>query len=313
MIFLSLTGSQPVGVVGQRDPRGTAPNATSPDGLATADGLFGPLGLFADRRDTLYIGDSGNNRVLHFLRRASVMHAATRQSGVPLGRGALAIVSGSGLSDQDEKAPGMPLPLLLAGREVVVNDEIRAPLSSVTTGRVDLQIPSSSPLGSARLAVRVSETGELLAGSAIALAASSPGLFTAQEGAAQGRVLNQDGTPNSASNPATKGGTIKVFGTGQGSVSPPVADGEAASADASIHTVAVPTADSQACLARQPSVCVAIGNAFGEIQFSGLAAGEVGTWLITVKIPLDAPSGNAVPLRAVINGAPTNIVTVAIR
>jgi hypothetical protein len=35
-------------------------------------------------------------------------------------------------------------------------------------------------------------------------------------------------------------------------------------------------------------------------------------WLITVKVPVNAPSG-VVPLRALINGAPTNIVSVAIR
>jgi uncharacterized protein (TIGR03437 family) len=60
-------------------------------------------------------------------------------------------------------------------------------------------------------------------------------------------------------------------------------------------------------------VCVAIGATFGEIQFSGLEAGAVGVWQLDIKIPSSAPVGSAVPLRAVINGMPTNIVTIAIR
>jgi uncharacterized protein (TIGR03437 family) len=105
---------------------------------------------------------------------------------------------------------------------------------------------------------------------------------------------------------------IKLFGTGQGPVSPPVADGEAAPGEPSANTVAVPTVDGQTCLTKQPSVCVAIGSTFGEIQFSGLQAGVVGTWQLNVKIPGNAPSGS-VPVRAVINGIPSNIITVSIR
>ena len=60
-------------------------------------------------------------------------------------------------------------------------------------------------------------------------------------------------------------------------------------------------------------VCVAIGNVFGDVQFSGLAPGMVGVWQITVRLPLNATTGNAVPVRAVINGMPTNILPVAIR
>jgi uncharacterized protein (TIGR03437 family) len=94
-------------------------------------------------------------------------------------------------------------------------------------------------------------------------------------------------------------------------VSPPVPDGEAAPSD-SIFTVAIPTTDGQTCLSRQPSVCVVIGNTFGDIQFSGLAPNQIGVWQLSVRIPATAPSGIA-PLRAVINGVPTNIVNVAIR
>jgi uncharacterized protein (TIGR03437 family) len=313
LIFLPLAGATAMSVVGQPELAGNTPNWNSADGLATPQGLFSPIGLYMDRRDTLYVGDIGNNRVVHFLKPASVTHAANNQSGIPLARGSLAVFQGSGLADSEENAPGRPLPLALSGRELVVNDLLPAPVSSMSPAQINFQVPSNAPLGIARLAVRVVETGELIAGSPVALATSSPGLFTTSEdGRGQGRILNEDGTPNSASNAALKGSTIKIFGTGQGPVSPPVPDGEEAPAEPAVNTVAVPTSDGQACLSRQPSVCVAIGTTFGEIQFSGLASGEVGMWLITVKVPVNAPSG-VVPLRALINGAPTNIVSVAIR
>jgi uncharacterized protein (TIGR03437 family) len=103
------------------------------------------------------------------------------------------------------------------------------------------------------------------------------------------------------------------MGTGQGLVTPLFGDGQASPADPPAVTIAVPVSDGAACLSQQPSVCVAIGNVFGEIKYSGLAAGEVGVWQLDVRIPTTAPPGPAVPLRAIIGGVPSNIITVAIR
>jgi uncharacterized protein (TIGR03437 family) len=221
----------------------------------------------------------------------------------------MAVVSGNGFAAREESAVNTPLPFSLAGREVVINDEFRTPLAFLGPESVSLQIPSLAPLGSQRIAVRVAETGELIAGGTVALAAAAPVLFDA----ANNGILNQDGSANSSTAPALKDTVIKVFGTGQGPVSPQINDGDAAPPDTPIMTVAVPTTDGASCLANQPSVCVAIGNTFGEIQFSGLAPGLVGIWQLAIKIPVAALSGDAVALRAVINGVPSNIITVAIK
>jgi uncharacterized protein (TIGR03437 family) len=145
------------------------------------------------------------------------------------------------------------------------------------------------------------------------VASASPGIFTtAQDGRGQAAALNEDGRANSPSNPAAKGSVIVLYGTGQGQVSPPVQDGTAAAASPLSSTVTVPTSDGRTCVTSQPSMCVAVGNAFGEVQFSGLAPGFVGLWQINVRLPADVPSGN-VPLRVLINGAPSNTVTVSVR
>lgn len=313
LLFLPLAGATANTVVGQRDTNGTGPNFNSAAaGLATPEGLSSPIGVFLDRQDTLYVGDVGNNRVMHFLKAASIVHAANSQGGAPLAVGGIARVQGLSLAELAEDAPEGTLPRSLAGREVTINDQLRAPLFAVAAEQIDFQVPAASPLGTTRIAVRSSSTGELVAGAAVPIAATSPGLFISADETAktQGRILNQDGTANSPANAALRGSTIKIFGTGQGAVSPPVPDGEVASAD--VVTVAIPTADGTTCLNRQPSVCVAIGSTFGQVEFSGLVPQKVGMWQLTVKIPLTAVTGN-VNLRVLINGVPSNIVTVAIK
>jgi uncharacterized protein (TIGR03437 family) len=315
LVFLPITSAVASAVVGQRDLSGTAPNWNSTNGLATPEGLFAPVGLYLDRQDTLYVGDTGNNRLLHFLKPAFVVNAATLQTSVPVGLGGLVNLIGAGLANDTATAPEMPWPTELAQREVVVNDEIKATLSSIDQSQARLQFPSTAPLGTQRIAVRVSDTGELVAGGAVIVASAAPGLFTvSQDGKGQAQAVNQDGRPNNASNPAARGSTITLFGTGQGQVSPPVADGTPAPGDLSSNTVAVPTSDGRTCLTTQPSICVSLGtSSFGEIQYSGLAPGSIGMWQITIKIPQDVPPGNAVPVRALINATPSNVVTIAVR
>jgi uncharacterized protein (TIGR03437 family) len=311
VLFLPLAGASATGVLGQRDGTGTGANFNSGGSSATAEGLSSPLGIYVDRRDTLYVGDAGNSRVLHFLKPSAVAHGASNQAGTPLARGGLARFLGAGLAESEAKIESGSLRQILAGREITINDEIRTPLALVSSDLIEFQVPSSAPLGTARIAVRVSDTGELLAGASYPISGTSPGLFVNDSAAAgQGRITNADGTVNSPTNAAVRGSVVKIFGTGQGPVSPQVPDGEPASGD--VSTVAVPTSDGVACLSRQPSVCVAMGNTFGEVQFSGLAPDRVGIWQLTVRIPTTLNPGN-VAIRAVINGTPSNIVNLSVR
>jgi uncharacterized protein (TIGR03437 family) len=311
LVFLPAAGGTASAVVGQRDLTGTSPNMGA---APSAEGLFLPHGIFLDRQDTLYVADSGNQRVLHFLKNAAAVNAATFQSGIPVAPGGLVALFGEGFADSSATAEEASFPLSLAGREIVINDEIVAPLQFIGPNQANLQIPSSAPVGAARIAVRVAETGELIAGSSTVFAAVSPGLFTtARNGRGQAAALNQDGRINSPANPAVRGSVVTLFGTGQGQVSPPARDGFPAPPSPLSYTVTVPTADGRVCVASQPSMCVAVGNAFGDVQFSGLAPGLVGVWQINVRIPADVTPGDAVQLRVLLNGTPGNIVTVAVR
>ena len=272
------------------------------------------MGVYVDRQDTLYVGDTGNNRVLQFLKFAAVVNAATFQAGVPVAPGSIATIGGSALAAVSGQATGNTWPATISDRQVVLNDQLTSPLYFVGLNQINFQIPSNATLGSNRLAVRLASTGELVAGGNVVIAASSPGFFTvSQNGIGQVAALNQNNTLNGPSNPALAGSTIQLYGTGQGQVSPAVPDGTAASASPLSWTVAVPTTDVATCLNTQPSICVAIGTTgFGNIQYSGLAPGYIGLWQINVVIPQGTPSGN-VNLRVVINGAPSNVVTIAVK
>lgn len=313
LVFLLSTGAAPTAVVGQQTIAGTAANWDSLDGRATADSLWAPVGLYLDRQNTLYVGDTGNNRVLQFLNPAAVVNAATFQSGIPVGQGSLATLFGSGLVSGQATSSGSTWPTAVLDRQVVVNDQTAAPIYYIGATQINFQVPSSAPLGTQRIAVRLADTGELVAGGTLLVQGAAPGIFTANsQGSGQAAVVNQDGTINSSSNPAPVGSTISIYGTGQGQVSPAVADGTAAPASLA-YTVAVPTTNGATCVDSANSMCVAIASTFGNVSYSGLAPGYIGLWQINVTIPQGVATGGAVPMRVVIDGSTSNLVTVAIR
>jgi uncharacterized protein (TIGR03437 family) len=315
LLFAQPAGTAAFGVIGQINLGANAPNWDSPaNGLATADSLFAPLGVFVDREDTLYVSDSGNHRVVHFLRAAAIVNAADFLPTAPVAQGSMATLFSSNICDQSGASTGLPLPKSLAAREIAVNDSLMAPLYTAATNQINFQVPAAALVGNNRIAVRSSETGELIAGGTFLVSAAAPGLFTTSvNGAGQGVILNQNNTLNSASNPAALGSTVTLYGTGQGQVTPPVLDGQPAPSSPLSRTVTVAASDAQACLSSQQSICVIVGsNSFGQVEFSGLAPGFVGLWQMNVTIPGTAPAGAAVPLRVFIDGVPSNTVSIAL-
>jgi uncharacterized protein (TIGR03437 family) len=315
LVFLPATGATASGVIGQPTLTSTTANWDSPgNGLASSDSLYSPSGLYVDRQDTLYAGDAGNNRVLQFLKQGAVVNAATYQAAAAVGQGSLAAMFGTGLAANTVTSSSLPWQTTLLNRQITIDDQTLSPIYYMSPTQANFQMPSNAALGTQRVALRVGDTGELVAGGNVLISPASPGIFTVnQSGSGQAAVINQDNTINSASNPAAVGSTVTLYGTGQGPVSPAVQDGAAAGTAPNLsYTVAVPTSNANTCLNSQPSMCVAIGSNFGNVQYSGMAPGFVGLWQINVTIPQGTPSG-AVPARVLIDGAPSNSVTIAVR
>jgi len=312
LLFLPVVDAEAGGVLGQFDINGRSPNYNSPDGLATPQGLFAPAACRVDRNGTLYVGDTGNNRVVHFLRPAALVSAATFVAGVAVSPGSLVSMFGTELSEETEAAVAIPLPSVLAERTVEVAGET-APLLFASPGQFNIQLPVATATGSQPFAIRTAASEELIAGGQVVVSGSNPGLFTlSQDGTGQTAALNEDGSLNGPGNPAVAGSVLQLFGTGQGPTEPIVADGQPAPSGVLARTTAQPS-EGVDCVTSPRTVCVAVGSKFGEVLFSGLAPGFVGLWQINVRIPADGLRGDAVPLRVWINQRVGNDVAVSIR
>jgi uncharacterized protein (TIGR03437 family) len=111
-----------------------------------------------------------------------------------------------------------------------------------------------------------------------------PGIFTMNaSGTGPAVVVNQDGTFNSAANPAARGSVISSWATGQGQTSPPGIDRQQPQAPA-FPTPVLP-------------VSVSIGGvtvATNDILFSGLV--YAGVMQVNARVPSTIASGNLVEL-----------------
>ena len=139
--------------------------------------------------------------------------------------------------------PSQSLPTALGGVQVMV-DGIPAPIQQTSSGQVIIVAPAPMRAGRA-----VAGVTELVAIQVIAngigsnvvwmpLASSAPGLMTAtfpnltppdSSGFVDGFARNQDGSVNSASNPAAVGSSLTFYVTGMGATNPNVEPGSIAS------------------------------------------------------------------------------------
>ena len=184
------------------------------------------------------------------------------------------------------------------GQTTVRFDGIAAPLIYAS----DTQIAAIVPYGintSQTAATVTSAAGTSLAFS-MPVASSVPGLFTADSsGSGRLAALNQDSTLNAANNPAKPGDAVVLFGTGEGQTLPAGIDGLI------MNTLAKPLL----------AALVTVGGQTASIDYFGSAPQEVaGVFQLNFRVPLNAPSGNAVPVVLKIGNASTSKnTTIAIR
>ncbi len=111
---------------------------------------------------------------------------------------------------------------------------------------------------------------------------SAPGVFIADFSSKQAAVLNQDGTPNSLSNPAKAGSIVAIFGTGGGPVYPPGITGGIWPADPLSQLIIPP----QVLIAGQVVTVVYAGSAPGLLS---------SVFQINVRVPQDLGGVKAAP------------------
>ena len=143
--------------------------------------------------------------------------------------GEIVVIFGSGLGPNALVGPQLDtrgyVSSSLAGTQVLF-DGVAAPIIYTQASQVSVVVPYEV-IG--RTQVQVVYQGQASNLVLIPVAAVMPGIFTVgASGHGQGSILNQDGTVNSASNPAPVGSYVSVYATGEGQTNPAGIDGKPA-------------------------------------------------------------------------------------
>jgi uncharacterized protein (TIGR03437 family) len=191
-------------------------------------------------------------------------------------------------------------PASVGGTTVTVNG-VPAPILYASAGQTSVVAPYGLAQSQSGLPaqVQVQYNGKTTSAST-AVDVTAPGFFTAStNGLGQLLAANQDGTLNSAANPAKRGSVVTFYGTGAGPLSPTGVDGEITSLPLPVFT--------------QP-VSVRIGGKPAMLPYAGPAPLEVsGVLQVNATVPLDAPSGNdSVYLVIGLNSSPAG-ATIAVQ
>jgi uncharacterized protein (TIGR03437 family) len=183
----------------------------------------------------------------------------------------------------------------------VLLDGLAAPMIYTLAGQVSAVVPYEVS-GKSTTQVQVVYQGQGSNLVSMPVTAVMPGIFTMNSsGSGPGAIVNQDGTVNSASNPATAGSYVFVYATGEGQTNPAGADGKPNGAPAP-----VPVA--------QP-VTATIGGINAYVQYAGGVPGLVaGVLQVNVLVPQGVASGGSIPVVLTVGGqSAQGGVTVAIK
>jgi uncharacterized protein (TIGR03437 family) len=164
----------------------------------------------------------------------------------------------------------------------VLFDGVPGPIESSRANQVNAIVPFG--LSSQSTRVQVEYQGQLSAPFSMTVAPSSLGIFAANgSGGGQGLILNQDGTMNSADNPASGGSVIVFYATGAGQISPAGQDGAVVAAE----SLPQPVLPVSATVGGQAAKVLYAGGAFGIVE---------GIIQVNLQIPAGALAGPSVPV-----------------
>ena len=176
------------------------------------------------------------------------------------------------------------------GDTIVLVNGVPAPLFFARQDQINAQAPFEIA-GAATAEIVVSYQFVRGLPSTAPVAATNPAVFTFPDGTSA-VALNQDGTLNTAGDPAPRGSVVAIFGTGQGMVEPVIETGERAAVAEPLNRV-------------NGAVNAMIGGVGSEVLFAGMVPGFVGLVQVNVRVPLEVEPGPQAPLKINIGGVST--------
>jgi uncharacterized protein (TIGR03437 family) len=145
--------------------------------------------------------------------------------------GEIVTVFGSAIGPCFGTGPRLTRPGFLdseVGNTRVLFDDVPAPLVYVSSSQVSAVVPYSVARKTS-VKVQIEHQGSRSNTVMVPVAEAAHGIFTIDSsGKGQGAILNQDGTVNSASNPALTGSIVSLYATGEGETEPAGVDGRIA-------------------------------------------------------------------------------------
>jgi endo-1,4-beta-xylanase len=202
-----------------------------------------------------------------------------------------ATFTGSGLDDSGKV-------LTLIGGTRVLFDGVAAPMIYTVTNQAAAVVPYEIA-GQASAQVQVEYNGIRSVAVTVPVLPAVPGLFTANsQGTGQAAAVNQDGSFNSASNPAARGTVVVLFATGEGQRNP-----------AGVTGALAPAYDPPVLPVR-----VTVGGVAANLDYASSAPGFAGLMQINLRVPPEAPTGAAVPVILTVGTAQSpSGVTIAVQ
>ena len=178
----------------------------------------------------------------------------------------------------------------------VLFDGIPAPMIYTVSGQVSAIVPYEVSPGSSTQ-VQLEYNGIPSAPVSVPVSAAVPGIFaTNGQGTGQAAAVNQDGTLNSASNPAARNSIVVLYATGEGQRNPPGVDGVLAPAN---EAPVLP-------------VSLTVGGLPATAVYAASAPGFAGLMQINVQIPSGVSPGPAVPVVLTVGTQQSNAVTIGV-
>ena len=234
---------------------------------------------------------------------SAIVNAASYGSGA-VSPGEIVTIAGTGIGPealQSYSIQSGQFSTQVAGTRILF-DGVPAPIIYVS-GKQDAVVVPYAVAGHTQTLVTAEYNGLTSPAFVVPVAASVPGLFSADSsGAGQGAILNQDASYNSTRIPAARGSVVVLYGTGEGQTVPGGIDG----------LIAVGTFPKSVL-----PVSVTIGGQqvdAASILYAGAAPGSLaGLFQINVKVPCSVTAGNVLVAVQVGTGQSQKGLTVAVR
>jgi len=285
---------------------GTGMPGYNGDGIqGTLAQLNYPNGVTVDSSGNVYVTDTNNETIRELtplpISVGAVVNSASNVQGA-IAPGEIVTLFGKGIGPSsltNFTVSGGYIGSQIAGGFMTFNGT-PAPLiylsSTVAAAVVPYEVAGSNTVNMA-----VEYQGNIGPTTVVPATNTAPGIFTANStGSGQAAAVNQNGSLNSASNPAKVGSIVSLYVTGEGQTSPVGTDGKIANSAPYPHPVLPVTAT--------------IGGVTATVAYAGAAPTSVaGLMQVNVQIPSGIATSTASSVTVSVGGVPAQSgVTIAV-